>query len=579
MITKQPYLSDMQVYMRLLGYLKPYWLFGVLVVMGYVINAATEVSIAQLIRYIIDAINQGNQSSKNWFPLLIILMFFFRGLGSFLGSYFSAQISRNLIFQLRQEVFAKLLTLPSQYYQDHSSGHISAKVIYNVEQVTAASTDSLTVLVRDGLTVLGLLGYLFYTNWRLSLTILVIAPFIGWVINNASKRMRRLSSQVQDSMGDVSHVLHEAVNGYSVVKAYGGQSYEQRRFQQYSLQNLKRGLKLVVVASINSPLVQLIMAIAMSGVVWLALRPQILQDTSAGEFVAFITAAGLLSKPIKALTEVNEKIQRGLAAAHSIFELLDSPEEDNRGELKPQIIGNIDFNAVSLHYPDGTAALNQVTVQIKAGQTVALVGRSGAGKTSLINSLLRFQDYDGGTIMVDGVALPDIELGYLRNHIALVNQQVVLFDCSVRDNIAYGELADASAEQIIAAAKAAYAHEFIMQLPNGYDTLLGANGQNLSGGQRQRISIARAMLKNAPILVLDEATSALDNQSEHYIQQALETAMQGRTTIVIAHRLSTIEHADVIVVMADGQVIEQGTHLELLARQGEYAKLYQRQFG
>lgn len=571
-------MTDWQVYRRLLGYLKPYWGFALLVVLGYAINAATEVSIAQLIRFIIDAINQGNQSQKNWFPLLIILMFFFRGLGSFLGGYFSAQISRNLIFQLRQELFAKLLRLPSQYYLKHSSGHLSAKVIFNVEQVTAASTDSLTVLVRDGLTVIGLLSYLFWTNWRLSLTILVIAPLIALVIRKASRRMRNLSSELQESMGDVSHVVQQTITGYSVVKSYGGQALEMQRFRHFSLQNLQRGLRLVVVVSLNSPVVQLIMAAAMSGVVWLALRPQILGDTSAGEFVAFITAAGLLSKPVKALTEVNEKIQRGLAAAQSVFELLDEPEEVDDGRQTPQIHGNIVFNQVSLHYPDGTAALDQVSLNIAAGQTVALVGRSGAGKTSLVNSLLRFVPHDGGQITIDGVPIEQMSLSHLRANTAMVNQQVMLFDCSVRDNIAYGELAGASDAQVIAAAQAAYAHDFIMQLPQGYDTILGANGLNLSGGQRQRLSIARAMLKNAPILILDEATSALDNQSEYYIQQALERAMQGRTTLVIAHRLSTIEHADVIVVMAEGRIVEQGSHADLLARHGEYARLYQRQF-
>ena len=570
--------NDVQVYLRLLSYLKVYWGAGLLVLLGFAINAATEVSIAQLIKYIIDAINSGDQSAKNWFPALIIGLFFFRGLGSFLGNYFSAVISRNLVFHLRQQIFDKLVKLPTQFYLENSSGHISAKVLYNVEQVTAASTESLKTLVRDGLTVIGLLGYLFYTNWKLSLTILMITPFVAILVRTAAKKMRNLSTQLQNTMGDVSHVVQETVNGYSVVKAYGGQEYERSRFHKFSLENLKKGLKLVVVVSLNTPLVQLFMAIAMSVVVWIALQPQILAGTSAGEFVAFITAAGLLSKPIRALTDINEKLQRGLAATKSIFDLLDSPDEENKGTLTPKISGDIQFKNISVTYADGTKALSDLSLHIQQGETVALVGRSGAGKTTLVNTLMRYQDCSAGEILVDQTPIRDIELLHLRHDIAIVNQQVILFDRSVRDNIAYGQLMDASEEQVIAAAKAAYAHDFIMELPNGYDTMLGANGLNLSGGQRQRLAIARAMLKDAPILILDEATSALDNQSEHYIQQALEKAMQGRTTIVIAHRLSTIEKADRIVVMGQGQILESGTHQELLEQQGEYAKLHQRQF-
>lgn len=570
--------NDVQVYFRLLSYLKVYWSAILLVLLGFAINAATEVSIAQLIKYIIEAINSGDQSAKNLFPILIIALFFFRGLGTFLGNYFTAVISRNLVFSLRQEIFDKLVKLPTQFYLENSSGHISAKVLYNVEQVTAASTESLKTIVRDGLTVIGLLGYLFYTNWKLTLTILMITPFVALLVRTAAKKMRNLSTQLQNTMGDVSHVVQETVNGYSVVKAYGGQEYERSRFHKYSLENLKKGLKLVIVVSVNTPLVQLFMATAMSVVVWIALQPQILADTSAGEFVAFITAAGLLSKPIRALTDVNEKIQRGLAATKSIFELLDTPEETNTGTQMPAIAGQITFKDVSVTYPDGTQALNHFNLAIQQGETIALVGRSGAGKTTLVNTLLRYQNNSEGEILIDGTPIHEIELLHLRHEIAIVNQQVILFDRSVRDNIAYGQLMDASSEDVIAAAKAAYAHDFIMELPNGYDTILGANGLNLSGGQRQRIAIARAMLKNAPILILDEATSALDNQSEHYIQQALERAMQGRTTIVIAHRLSTIENADRIVVMGQGEMIEIGTHQELLEQKGEYAKLYQRQF-
>ena len=570
--------QDFKVYLRLLSYLKPFVGIMVLVVVGFALNAATEVSVAKLLEKIINAIQTRDQSFTTLFPILVVLLMFFRGVGLFVGGYFTAVISRNLIFNIRQEVFAKLLRLPAQYYLDNSSGHITAKIMYNVEQLTAASTESLKTVLQQGMITIALLGYLLYTNWRLTAVILIFGPLIGIIIRKASKRMRKLSVQVQDTMGDVNHVVQEAVGGQLVVKGFGGQPYEQERFKQHSLENLKRGLKMVIVQQLNSPIVQLIMSIALSIIMYIALRPEILQDTSAGQFIAYITAAGMLSKPIKTLTDVNEKLQRGMAAAHSVFELLDLPEEKNNGTLTPVLKGNVEFKNVNMMYADGYHAIQDFTLKIEAGQTVALVGRSGAGKSSLVNLLMRFQEINSGSLLFDGIAIQDIEVSSLRTQIAMVNQQVVLFNRTIRENIAYGQLESATDEEVIAAAKAAYAHDFIMSLPNGYDTEVGAQGLSLSGGQRQRIAIARAILKNAPILILDEATSALDNESEHYIQKAFDEAMQHRTTIVIAHRLSTIENADVIVVMDKGRIIEQGTHTELLVAHGAYYQLHARNF-
>lgn len=570
--------QDFKVYVRLISYLKPYWGIALLVLIGFGLNAATEVSVAKLLKYIIDAIQLGSREDLDWFPLLIVLLVFFRGLGLFMGGYYTAVISRRLIFSIRQEVYAKLMRLPSQYYLDNSSGHISAKIMYNVEQLTAASSESLKIMVKDGLVTMGLLGYLLYTNWRLTLCIFIFMPIIGFLVRKASKRMRKLSIQVQNTMGDVNHVVQESIAGQAVVKSFAGEASEQKRFYTSSEDNLKRGLKMVIVQNLNSPLVQLVMAMAMSLIVWLALRPQILGDTSAGEFVAYITAAGLLAKPIKNLTDVNEKLQRGIAAAYSVFEVLDLPTEENKGVLTPKLEGGVRFDHVTLEYAAGVKAIQDFTLDIQAGQTIALVGRSGAGKTSLVNLLVRFQETTSGGLYLDGIPIRDIELSVLRQQVAMVNQQVVLFNRSVRENIAYGQLEGAADEDIIAAAKAAYAHEFIMNLPQGYDTILGAQGLNLSGGQRQRIAIARAILKNAPILILDEATSALDNESEHFIQKAFDEAMQNRTTLVIAHRLSTIENADMIVVMDKGQIVEKGTHQELLDKQGAYFQLHQRNF-
>lgn len=570
--------QDFKVYLRLLSYLKPFVGIMVLVVVGFALNAATEVSVAKLLEKIINAIQNRDQSFTTLFPILVVLLMLFRGIGLFVGGYFTAVISRNLIFNIRQEVFAKLLRLPAQYYLDNSSGHITAKIMYNVEQLTAASTESLKTLLQQGLIASALLGYLLYTNWRLTAVILIFGPLIGLMIRKASKRMRKLSIQVQNTMGDVNHVVQESVGGHLVVKGFGGQSYELERFRKHSIENLKRGLKMVVVQQLNSPVVQLIMSIALSIIMYIALRPEILQDTSAGQFVAYITAAGMLSKPIKALTDVNEKLQRGMAAAHSVFELLDLPEEKNTGKLTPVLKGHVEFKNVNMIYANGYHAIQDFTLNIEAGQTVALVGRSGAGKSSLVNLLMRFQDIDSGHLLFDGIDIEDIEVSSLRAQIAMVNQQVVLFNRSIRENIAYGQLESATDEEVIAAAKAAYAHDFIMSLPQGYDTEVGAQGLSLSGGQRQRIAIARAILKNAPILILDEATSALDNESEHFIQKAFDQAMQHRTTIVIAHRLSTIENADLIVVMDKGRIIEQGTHSELLAAHGAYYQLHERNF-
>ncbi|MEZ2772406.1 lipid A export permease/ATP-binding protein MsbA [Acinetobacter pseudolwoffii] len=569
---------DFKVYLRLLSYLKPFWGIGLLVLLGFSINAATEVSVAKLLEYIIEAIQDKDQSFTSLFPFLVVVLMFFRGLGLFMGGYFTAVISRNLVFNIRQEVFAKLLRLPSQYYLDNTSGHITAKIMYNVEQLTAASTEALRTLLQQGLITIALLGYLLYSNWRLTMCILIFAPVIGFVISKAARRMRKLSQQVQDTMGDVNHVVQETVNANLIVKGFGGQSYEQERFKQNSLENLRRGLKMVAVQQLNSPVVQLIMSISLSIVMFIALRPQILGDTSAGEFVAYITAAGMLARPIKALTDINEKIQRGMAAAHSVFELLDMPEEKNTGTLSDSLKGNIQFKDVNLFYDDGHHAIRDFNLEVKAGETVALVGRSGAGKSSLVNLLVRYQDTTSGQLLLDQKPIEDFELTALRTQIAMVNQQVVLFNRTVRENIAYGQLEGATDEDIIAAAKAAYAHDFIMALPKGYDTQLGAQGLNLSGGQRQRIAIARAILKNASILILDEATSALDNESEYFIQRAFDQAMQDRTTIVIAHRLSTIENADRIVVMDQGCIVEQGTHAELIALHGAYCQLHQRNF-
>ena len=564
--------------LRLLSYLKPYWWALLLTVVGFAINAGTEIWIAKLLQYITDAINQNDQSKKALFPLLIIGLFFVRGVGSFLGNYYSALVSRNLVYELRVEVFNKLLRLPSSFYLANPAGTISSKLIFDVEQVTAASTDSMKTLLRDGLTVVALIGFLLYSNWRLTLILFVVLPPILWLIRIASKRYLKLSKGIQKTMGNVSHITNEVIGGYQVVKNYGGQAYEAERFDKTSKKNLRQGMKVVVTNSINTPAVQLLMAMAMSVVVWLALRPAVIDNISAGEFISYIAAAGLLSKPVRSLTDINQKLQKGIAAGESIFALLDEPEEEDTGTINKALSGEMSLENISLIYPDSTVALHDFTLNIKAGETVALVGRSGAGKSSLVNLLTRTLEASSGQITLDGMPIESIKLESLRAQIAMVNQQVVLFNTTVLNNIAYGSLANKTQAEVERAAKDAFAHDFIMKMPNGYQSEVGAEGLQLSGGQRQRLSIARALLKDAPILILDEATSALDNESEYYIQQALDNVMKDRTTLVIAHRLTTIESADRIAVLDGGQIVELGTHDELMQLQGHYAQMYERDF-
>ena len=566
------------VFLRLIAYLKPYWWAFILVVIGFAMGASSEVASAKLFEYIIDAINQDDKTRKFWFPFLVILLFICRGLASFLGGYYSAFMARSLVYEIRTEVFKKVLKLPSHFYLYNPAGTISSKLIFDVEQVTAATTDSLTTLLKDGITTIALFGYLFYTNWRLTLVLLTVVPPIFWLIKTVSKKFARLSMGIQESMSAISHIANEAITGFDVVKNYGGQAYEQARFDKASKDNLTQGMKMSVFAAVNTPMVQLLMAIGMCFVVWLSLRPEVFGNTTAGEFAAYLVAAGLLARPIKALTDVNQKLQRGIAAGVSIFQLLDAVEENDKGGQIIDVQGDIRFEKVNLQYDNGVHALTDFNLHIKAGETVAIVGRSGSGKTTLVNLLTRTIEPSSGQVLIDDTPIEQINLADLRKQVTMVNQKITLFSDTVRKNIAYGLLGDKSFDEVKAAAKSAYAHDFIMDLPNGYDSFIGTDGLQLSGGQRQRLSIARALLKDAPILILDEATSALDNESEFFVQKALETIMKGRTTVVIAHRLSTIENADRIVVMDKGQIAEIGTHDELLAKNGIYKVMYERTF-
>lgn len=572
-------MTKTEVFVRLARYLKPYFWALPLILLGFVISALCEIAYADLLKAITNAIETQNRQVIAWFPFLVIVVFIMRGVGAFLGGYYSALVARSLVYTLRVEVFQKLLKMPASFYLTTPAGAISSKLIFDVEQVTGASNEAITTLVKDGLKVIALLGYLFYSNWRLTLVLMIVLPPVAWLVNRASKKLAHLARDIQDSMSEVSQIANEAVTGYHVVKNYGGQAYEAARFDQASEKNLRQGMKMVIIGAINTPLIQLFMAIGACFVIWLSLRPEVLGETTAGEFIAYLVAVGLLSSPIKALTDVNVKLQRGIAAGYSVFGLLDTKEEEDNGTANPVLQGNITFDNVTFCYnASERPAIRNFSLEITAGDTVAIVGRSGSGKTSLVNLLTRALLPDSGEIRLDGLPINALSLASLRAQIAMVNQQVILFNDTVLNNIAYGALADKPREAIIAAAQSAYADRFIQAMPEGYDSPIGADGLQLSGGQRQRLSIARALLKDAPILILDEATSALDNESEYFIQQALDEVMRGCTTVVIAHRLSTIEKADRIVVMDNGAIVEMGTHAELLAQQGQYASMYERRF-
>ncbi|EAR62856.1 lipid A export permease/ATP-binding protein MsbA [Neptuniibacter caesariensis] len=570
--------TGMKIYLRLLTYVRPYLIAFFLGIAGFILYASTQTGFAMLMEYLVDAIGEEKKDAYIYGPLALMGIALARGVGTFTGNYFTSYVARNVVHQLRLVMFDKLLVLPMQYFHDNSSGHIISKISYNVEQVTEAATDSLKISIREGATVIGLLGYLIFLNWKLTLIFAAVSPVIAVVVIVASKRFRRLGHRIQDSMGDVTHVASENVDAVQVVRVFGGTDSEKSRFSAASKQNLRQSMKMAVTEALSTPVVQLIVSGALALLIFFALHPVMNTGMSAGEFIAFITAAGLIAKPLRSLTEVNGAIQRGIAAAQSIFELVDQTSEPEAGDFKNQECkGRIEMKDLHFSYIQDKPVLKGLDLVVEPGQTVALVGRSGSGKSTMANLLPRFYEPSSGAILLDGKPLSAYELKNLRDKIALVTQNVVLFAGSIRDNIAYGATSGASDEEVIAAAEAAHVMEFVSRLPQGLDTEIGEKGTKLSGGQRQRIAIARAILKNAPVLILDEATSALDTESERHIQAALENVMQGRTTLVIAHRLSTIENADQIVVMDQGKIVEQGSHTQLLALNGAYSALHNMQ--
>lgn len=568
--------SNWDLYKRLLVYIKPLKFYFSLSILGNVIYAAASALMAKALEFVINTVENPTDENRLLLPVLIFALFLLRGVGGFLGGYYIAYVGRNIVHQIRTQVFDRYLKLPTHYFDNNASGHLVSRITYNVEQVSSATTDAVTVIVREGLTVVGLLAVMLSSNWKLTLIFLALGPVIGLLVGFVSKRFRVLSKRIMDSVGDVTHVTSEVISGFRVVRIFGGEAYETRRFGEASRYNLKQSLKLEFTKAISTPVIQAMVALAISILVWLALAPEVRGEMSAGGFVVIIAAASTMAKPIRQLTQVNEKIQRGVAAAHDLFAVIDAePEKDEGVYTTDRVKGEISLKNVTFRY-QGTHrdVLKGINLDIKPGETIALVGRSGSGKSTLANLIPRFYDLSAGSIELDGVNIEDYSLRSLRDQIALVTQNVTLFNDTLANNIAYGSLEGTSLETLRSVARQANALSFIEDKVDGFDTMVGDNGIALSGGQRQRIAIARALLKDAPVLILDEATSALDTESEKVIQGELELLMKGRTTIVIAHRLSTVENADKIIVMDEGRIVEQGSHQTLLSMNGEYAKLY-----
>lgn len=572
---------DMVLYRRLLRYVQPYWRMFIISIVCMVVLAATSPAVAALLKPMMDgAFLNKDPRTIVMVPVLFVLLFAVRGVADFVSGAALHWVASRVVMDMRTDMFQRLLSLPSHFYDHHVTGRLISKFSFDVLQVKNAATNAVTVVVRDSLAIIGLLCWMLYINWQLSLISLVCAPFIMLVVLAARKRLRKMGRKVQETMGDINHVVSESIHNHKLIKLYEGQGQEAGRFGLTNEHNRRFMQKYAVAATATGPAIQLITAVAFAVIVYIATRQSAAGVLSIGDFVSFCGAMTMLLTPLKRLIGINESLQKGLAACESLFDLLDQPPEQDSGtHVLGRARGQVEFRQVRFKYnTDGEDTLSDISLAINPGETVAVVGPSGSGKTTLVSLLAGFYQAGQGSILIDGVDIRDCTLASLRANIALVSQDVMLFNDTVHNNIAYGAMHDSTDAEVEAAARVAHALEFISEMPEGFATVIGEKGQRLSGGQRQRLAIARALLKDAPILIMDEATSSLDTESERHIQAAMETVKKGRTCIIIAHRLTTIENADRIVVIEQGRIVQTGTHAGLIKQEGVYARLHQVNF-